>query len=140
MQLSVVALTFLLVVILPSHLTHAGFQTDWDKPFLFECPLGQVLNKIYSVHSNRREDRRWKFSCADGPGDCVLNDCHWTDYVNNWDAPMNFMCPTDYVVAGLQSYHDNRKEDRLFKFKCCSHEGNHEKITCLNEVSRSPYE
>ncbi|KAK3795192.1 hypothetical protein RRG08_056255 [Elysia crispata] len=87
------------------------------------CSHRQTLKNIYSVHDNRREDRRWRFSCANGPGGCQVRDCHWTGYVNGWDAPMNFVCPANYVISGLQSYHDNRREDRLFKFKCCIHKG-----------------
>ncbi|GFS13748.1 hemagglutinin/amebocyte aggregation factor [Elysia marginata] len=120
-QIPVAVFTVLLVVIIPGHLTHAQFHTNWDAPFLYECPLGLVLKSIHSVHDNRKEDRRWRFGCGIAASGCKLRACHWTDYVNWWDAPMNFVCPANYVISGLQSYHDNHREDRRFKFKCCSH-------------------
>ncbi|KAK3795191.1 hypothetical protein RRG08_056254 [Elysia crispata] len=118
-----VAAVIVALMILPVLIVGQGFHSDWDQPFLFECPLGQTLKNIFSVHDNRREDRRWRFGCANGPGGSLVGECFWTGYVNGWDAPMNFVCPVNHVISGLQSYHDNGKEDRRFKFKCCHHAG-----------------
>lgn len=30
-----------------------------------------------------------------------------------------FRCPVNYVLAGVSSYHDNGREDRLWNFECC---------------------
>ena len=73
-----VAAVIVALMILPVLIVGQGFHSDWDQPFLFTCPLGQTLKNIYSVHDNRREDRRWRFSCANGPGGCQVRDCHWT--------------------------------------------------------------
>ncbi|RUS80537.1 hypothetical protein EGW08_011677 [Elysia chlorotica] len=102
----------------------ADFINDWDEPLLFACHSGQVLNGVHSVHSNRAEDRRWRFTCGSAPsGATPTQDCHWTDYMNGWDEPVSFMCPADHVIVGVQSYHDNHREDRRTKFKCCKHQG-----------------
>eukprot|EP00666_Eupelagonemidae_sp_cell4sb_P012721 gene12721-21265_t len=45
---------------------------------------------------------------------------HTSGWANSWDGAMNYTCPHNKVMCGLESYHDNRKEDRRFKVKCCS--------------------
>ncbi|GFO33132.1 hemagglutinin/amebocyte aggregation factor [Plakobranchus ocellatus] len=116
-------LTAILVAVLLSAAASVHLQTQWDQPFLYACHRGKILKTVYSVHDNRREDRRWSFSCGQAPGGAAPHDCLWTGYVNGWDAVMNFVCPRDYLITGLQSYHDNRREDRRFKFKCCTQKG-----------------
>ncbi|GFO25158.1 hemagglutinin/amebocyte aggregation factor [Plakobranchus ocellatus] len=99
------------------------FVNDWDRPFTFQCRRGYVLKSVYSVHSNHKEDRRWAFRCSRAPNRAFPTRCYWTGYVNYWDAVMNFVCNRDFVIAGVHSVHDNRREDRRFRFKCCSHPG-----------------
>ena len=94
------------------------YITEYDKDFEFECPKGTHLNHIGSEHSNSKEDRRWKFDCAEG----MVKDeeCDWTqDYVNSYDQVMNWKCPDNGIVVGAKSTHSNSKEDRIWKFKCC---------------------
>ena len=40
-----------------------------------------------------------------------------TDWINNWDAVMNYTVPDDHVMVGLYSEHNNSREDRRFKVK-----------------------
>lgn len=40
-----------------------------------------------------------------------------TDWINNWDAVMNYTVPGDHVMVGLYSEHNNSREDRRFKIK-----------------------
>ncbi|RUS82288.1 hypothetical protein EGW08_009966 [Elysia chlorotica] len=101
----------------------AAFVNGYDQPLLYACHGGQVLKSVYSEHSNGAEDRRWRFSCGPAPNGASPGACHWTDYVNNWDEPISFMCPANYAIAGIQSYHSNGAEDRRMKFKCCTHSG-----------------
>ena len=66
-----------------------------------------------SVHENEHEDRRWAFECA--PLANGYSECSWTGYVNDWDDPMNFVCPgTGGVVSGMESEHNNHHEDRMY--------------------------
>ncbi|NP_001106323.1 uncharacterized protein LOC100127280 precursor [Xenopus laevis] len=93
---------------------------DYDKPFSFQCPDQQSIGFIISKHNNRREDRVWNFTCQ-----YTLYQphfCNWTDYINDFDQELNFTCPLGSVVSGIQSYHDNKKEDRRWKFLCCQGE------------------
>ncbi|GFN99551.1 hemagglutinin/amebocyte aggregation factor [Plakobranchus ocellatus] len=118
-----VALMTTLTVALLAAGANGGYHTDWDQPFLYACHQGEILKSLYSVHNNHKEDRRWKFSCGAAPGGASPQTCYWTGYENYWDEPMSFQCPSDYVLAGLQSYHSNKREDRRFRFKCCKDSG-----------------
>ena len=48
-----------------------------------------------------------------------------SDYINEFDQPLTFQCPNDGFITGTESVHDNRKEDRRFKFQCCEIQGGH---------------
>ncbi|GFO09206.1 hemagglutinin/amebocyte aggregation factor [Plakobranchus ocellatus] len=120
---TLVALSVALAIAFYSSGTNGQFINGYDQPFLHACNGNQVLKSVYSVHSNGAEDRRWRFTCAAAPNGASPSNCYWTDYVNTWDQPISFMCNSDYVISGLQSYHSNGAEDRRFKFKCCKHEG-----------------
>ena len=101
----------------------SAYDNDWGMPVLVACHNGQVIRTVHSIHDNGREDRIWKFTCGAAPSDATPTDCLWTDYVNGWNEPIDFMCPADHVIAGIQSYHDNGPEDRRYKFKCCKQDG-----------------
>uniref|UniRef100_A0A6I8T2I0 Hemagglutinin/amebocyte aggregation factor n=1 Tax=Xenopus tropicalis TaxID=8364 RepID=A0A6I8T2I0_XENTR len=93
---------------------------DYDKPLSFQCPKQQSISFIISKHSNRREDRVWSFACQNSL--YLPLSCNWTNYVNDFDQELNFTCPTGSVLSGMESYHDNKKEDRRWKFRCCQGE------------------
>ena len=101
----------------------SAFDNDWDEPLLEDCPSGHVIRTIYSVHSNRREDRRWRINCKPAPSGANPTSCFWTGYVNNFDEPVSSMCSANHVISGIQSYHSNRHEDRRIRFKCCQRSG-----------------
>ncbi|XP_069823590.1 hemagglutinin/amebocyte aggregation factor-like [Dendropsophus ebraccatus] len=96
----------------------ARWVNNYDQPFQFSCQNHQSILLISSKHDNRHEDRVWDFTCKDtfnGHG-----NCYWSDYVNDFDLPFDYTCPFGSVLSGVNSYHDNRREDRRFKFYCCS--------------------
>ena len=75
---------------------------------------------IYSEHDNYYEDRRYRIGCIQvSIPPYELEDCVWTDYVNDWDEEVDYECPTNKVMTGMASVHDNHKEDRRWKFRCC---------------------
>jgi len=51
-------------------------------------------------------------------GGGVVHGQGWGSYANSWDNPVNFNCPSGQAIVGMYSVHDNRKEDRRFKFQC----------------------
>lgn len=40
------------------------------------------------------------------------------EWVNEWDQKFEHRCPKGWILGGLQSQHDNGREDRLWKFQC----------------------
>ena len=58
------------------------------------------------------------------------------DYVNAFDKPVVYMCPADFFLAGVQSYHENPYEDRRFKYKCCRTQGS---VGCRWHISYSAH-
>jgi len=92
--------------------------TSYDQAVNLVCPGNQVLRFIDSTHDNYYEDRILNIGCQDFVGDSLAL-CFWSPYVNNWDTAFDFECPSQYVLKGISSYHDNYYEDRRWKFYCC---------------------
>jgi len=98
----------------------SGYVNNWDDVEDYTCPANSVMTGMYSVHDNRKEDRRFKFTCSQVVGGHVSVGPWTHDWVNGWDGNMDHTCPSDTVLIGLHSVHDNRKEDRRFKMRCGS--------------------
>lgn len=93
--------------------------TAWDSSWTRTCPINEAIVQISSFHSNHNEDRTFSISCSRFMN-TEINNCNpFTHYVNDWDSAFDFECSTNFVLAGIRSYHDNHKEDRRFSFKCC---------------------
>ncbi|KAG8548660.1 hypothetical protein GDO81_024662 [Engystomops pustulosus] len=115
-----VILALLLGIVVTSAAPSERWVNDYDQVLHFECQSHQSINLIISIHDNKREDRVWDFSCQNTfnyPG-----SCYWTGYVNDFDRELNFICPFGSVLSGMDSYHDNSKEDRRWRFLCCQGE------------------
>ncbi|KAM4613100.1 uncharacterized protein ACJ7VT_011284 isoform 2-T2 [Polymixia lowei] len=106
----------LLFILLTGHQV-AGWDNNWDRVLHRTCPRNQVLSRISSYHSNSKEDRRWSISCKTLSN---TRNCYWSGFVNWFDRGINFACRTNYVVAGVYSYHSNRHEDRRWQLYCCT--------------------
>ncbi|XP_043939034.1 hemagglutinin/amebocyte aggregation factor-like [Protopterus annectens] len=96
-----------------------NYVNEFDEAFSFTCPLDGVINGLSSYHDNHREDRRWKFHCCSLKNICN-SQCYWTGYVNEFDEHLSFAVPEGYVLTGMSSYHDNKKEDRRWMYNYCS--------------------
>lgn len=106
------------------------WANTYDQPLNFECPAGQSITRTESRHNNFYEDREFAFGCSYAPKMTPLVNCAWTDYVNNYDGDMNYICPGNGVMKGWNSVHNNYYEDRQFKFLCCNVEGFSVNPTC----------
>uniref|UniRef100_A0A8C4X1U0 Si:dkey-14d8.7 n=2 Tax=Eptatretus burgeri TaxID=7764 RepID=A0A8C4X1U0_EPTBU len=92
---------------------------NWfDERILFKCPPNWVISGLHSYHDNKREDRRWRFRCCKQEG-VNLHSCKWTGYLNNWDMPLTWSTSSNEFLAGVNSIHNNLKEDRRWKFLSC---------------------
>ncbi|KAG5846132.1 hypothetical protein ANANG_G00146520 [Anguilla anguilla] len=93
---------------------------NWfDEAFTFTCPPNSILSGMESYHDNKHEDRRWKFYCCRVTNYCNYN-CYWTPYVNNFDEQFTWHVPNMNDLAGVDSYHENKHEDRRWKYMYCA--------------------
>jgi len=89
-----------------------------DKEQHCKCKPGEKLSLFSSKFTRYNLDRVWALDCAKiEPEFIVENDLDWitqTEY-NNWDGPLmwNGIAQNAFMV-GMQSYHDNNREDRRF--------------------------
>ena len=134
------ALFFFLAVIYIAGLTYIGtsFKKAFDKelrtfnaknytalddPFNLTCDQDNFehLTRIVSEYRHTEHDRGFKIQCRKG---FVSRDCHWAygaydGFLNDWDKNLTFTCPDNHIITGIESEHDNYKEDRRWNFKCC---------------------
>ncbi|BFZ22663.1 hypothetical protein BsWGS_25702 [Bradybaena similaris] len=107
----------LLVLALGWAAVEGFYVNDFDQDARLECPANQIFSFIGSIHSNPYEDRRWEFRCRPARG--ATSNCHWTNYVNEFEQPVLYNCPGDEVLHGMMSYHHDGPQDRRFMFQCC---------------------
>ncbi|XP_059156038.1 dermatopontin-like [Physella acuta] len=97
-----------------------AWMTEFDQHFKIECPAQQFVKTLESIHDNGKEDRVWNFGCHILPHSAHVSGCEWSGYKNNYDELLEFQCPNDGVITGVESIHDNHFEDRKWSFKCCN--------------------
>ncbi|KAM4677934.1 hemagglutinin/amebocyte aggregation factor-like isoform 2-T2 [Discoglossus pictus] len=106
--------------VVPEEGKNNRWVNNYDQPLNFQCQAHQSIGMIISIHHNSHEDRLWDFSCKDTFS--RASSCYWTGYVNDFDQPFDFVCPFGSVLSGMDSFHDNKREDRRWRFLCCSGE------------------
>ena len=47
--------------------------------------------------------------------------CVWSRNVNNHDQLIHFSCGANGYLNGVESHHNDRQENRVWSFKCCSY-------------------
>lgn len=95
--------------------------SQFDKPFTLECPSEMVVTSLQSVHSNYYEDRSFTMRCNYAQGlRAVPSSCSWKAWVNAYDGPLNFVCPSGTAIFAMAAQHSNHYEDRVFGFKFCA--------------------
>ncbi|XP_060676737.1 hemagglutinin/amebocyte aggregation factor-like isoform X1 [Hemiscyllium ocellatum] len=83
----------------------------------YVCPRGGSISVIVSQFNNKTDERVWDFACkATFRG--IIN-CSWTDYVNNFDEGINFSCPSESLICGVENLRLPKHKDRKWKFYCC---------------------
>ena len=96
------------------------FQNNYDGVLHVNCNPRDGMYRVASVHSNHHEDRIWSWECRRVIRSHDTPRCGQTGYVNQYDDPMFFTCGANQYIAGVYSEHDNYREDRRWKFTCCS--------------------
>ncbi|KAI8496084.1 hypothetical protein Bbelb_259250 [Branchiostoma belcheri] len=87
------------------------------------CPPGQAISVVKSRHCNTAEDRVWEFLCKVVPNLGDFTSHYWSEWVNEFDGVMNYVCPSGRVVTGFNSEHSNTHEDRRWKLRCSRKDG-----------------
>jgi len=97
------------------------YINNYDGLMDYKCRANSAMIGLQSKHKNRNEDRIYKVRCCDlNNGGKFKIASYMTGYVNAYDGKMNKRCPFNDVLVGLYSHHNNRREDRRFKFYCGS--------------------
>ncbi|XP_045174225.2 dermatopontin-like [Mercenaria mercenaria] len=99
-----------------------AYLNAYDQDLNFACPNeSQFVSHVESIHDNHKEDRMFDMSCSDVADDVmnVATTCYITGLMNAYDQLLAFQCPGNHYISGMYSHHDNRHEDRSWKFKCC---------------------
>jgi len=92
----------------------SGWLNKWDKPvkWCFNCRR-TALDGIYSVHNNRKEDRRWQYHAQTYPRGMLAAKQWWSRWTG-WKKTFNIY-RGGAVVVTIASFHNNGKEDRRFR-------------------------
>ena len=97
------------------------YLNNFDKPVKKDCNKGEGIYKIQSEFHGYYKDRRWNFECRKVVQNNAKVTCTQTQsYMNEFNGPIVFSCGDNEYIAGVESYHENSKEDRRWKFTCCS--------------------
>ena len=90
-----------------------------DGDLNFRCRNREAVNFMHSTHSIQHADRQFDFSCSNVNLKNPIIDCFLSPNPNALDKPVDFVCPDNYVLTGVLSYHSNPHHDRVFAFRCC---------------------
>ncbi|XP_067878738.1 hemagglutinin/amebocyte aggregation factor-like isoform X2 [Heterodontus francisci] len=83
----------------------------------YVCPRGGSISVIMSQYNNKTDERVWDFACkATYRG--IIN-CTWTDYINGFDEGINFSCPFESLICGIENLRSPIEKDRKWRFYCC---------------------
>ena len=97
------------------------YLNKFDKPVKKDCNEREGIYKIQSEFHKYYRDRRWNFECRQVVQNNAKVTCTQThSYVNEFNGPIVFSCGDNEYMAGVESYHEDSKEDRRWKFTCCS--------------------
>ena len=82
-------------------------STGTREAISFNCPVNQALTGVESIHSNAKEDRRWKFRCCE-TFEHVTSNCELTGKINRLHHTFDFNVPGGKVLVGMHSYWNNK--------------------------------
>merc|ERR1712072_1559923 len=115
-----------------SVVTHSwtSYVNNWDGKMQFApghsggtstATQATFISGLGGKHDNGKEDRRFKVLYTQIGA--KKSRSQWSNWVNNWDGTLTYVCPSNMVITGLISVHDNGKEDRRWNIRCSSFKG-----------------
>ena len=96
-------------------------------PLKAYCGKEQAIYGVSSAYSTGHRDRIWKFFCKKIEQPKCFNCETSSEYDTQYQQHIAFNCPPNQVISGLESVHNNGREDRIWKFRCCA---NFEHVHC----------
>ena len=124
----------------PFESTRTLRDTQYDASFVRGCGGKSALVNVQSWHSNKREDRQFKFKCKTIKNDYRLANCEWTAWKNSYDKKVDYKCPNNGVIRTVESTHANSKEDRRWRFVCCRLAYNEYEYWPMKELDSGGYD
>lgn len=70
--------------------------------FVFVCPFQSALSGMAGVHSNKFEDRRFRFHCTQRKFKQTRR-CWWSSYLNRFDHVFRFVTPRGTYISGIKA-------------------------------------
>eukprot|EP01083_Nonionella_stella_P128771 390253_1 len=98
----------------------SGYQNGWDST-LSVSSTEYFMSGVYSVHSNEKEDRLYKFDWCKPENNVAFESTQslsLTAYDATWTQDCGDLNDGDAALMGVYSRHDNGHEDRQFQWKC----------------------
>jgi len=86
-------------------------QININDKWIRQCNGNSALNYVSTKH---KKDDKITFSCINLKNGYYLVDCFWGEYVSNINKRLNYHCPDNGLIKGIQSFNNNG-----FKFECC---------------------
>lgn len=62
-------------------------------------------------------DRRWKLRCCST--NTMMEQCHWTNWLNDWDDPMEKEIKFGKVIRSVDSNYHTTHHDRRYRLQVC---------------------
>eukprot|EP00043_Microstomoeca_roanoka_P014551 m.144440 g.144440 ORF g.144440 m.144440 type:complete len:1730 (-) comp16042_c0_seq1:350-5539(-) len=98
-----------------------AYVNDFHDPFYVQCSSNQGITRVGSYHDNRKEDRRWRFTCGSiGASDSAVSSTWSTAQWTSLQQGHSFFCPSNSYLGGLKSIFSPQKYDRIWSLKCVS--------------------
>ena len=84
---------------------------DYGSPPDYESQVPETMMEEEDMFEQESETQQ------DLPTDTDMANMQW-HYQNDWDQPLHFECKSGDGINHVQSVHDNRREDRRWRFGC----------------------
>ena len=90
------------------------------QPLHLECDTknGEGIFEVRSEFHGNEKDRQYRWKCQTVATEPMI-DCSWSNEINEYQGSMLFMCQTNFVMTGISSTYDRKRQDRKWKVKCC---------------------
>jgi len=99
------------------HVEYNAFSRYREK-ISMSCAKNGYLTGMESHHSDKQEDREFKFFCAKSSSIKVYNCKEWRS-LNDLDQHMNLVLASDEIISELESEYHSSHRDRKWRVKTC---------------------